>query len=108
MPKDAFIYENYPILEVASSVKSHIDFKIYDILRKPHFKEKFDIIVLNNILMHYPEKTRERILENALEILKEGGFLLVEPEEHYFYNQEREKWLTPYYQWRKKIFLNMD
>ena len=52
------------------------------------FKEKFDIISINNMLHHSPSKDHKtdilKVLSNAKEMLKEGGHLLIVEPLYYF------------------------
>lgn len=88
-----------PIIQPTAKVKENIDFKQHDIIDGP-IDGKFDIILMNNVLLHYPEKTREKILDNVLKSLNPEGFLVLEHTMGPWNDRERE-WLLPYNEWRE-------
>ncbi len=57
--------------------KKNINFSIHDIV-KEKLPQKYDIILLVNVLHHFTEKGRERILSNIHESMYKGGWLLCE------------------------------
>lgn len=87
-----------PIIQPTQKVKEKVDFKQHDMIDGP-VDGKFDIVLMNNVLLHYPEETREKILGNVLKSLNPGGFLVLEHTMGSWNERERE-WLEPYNKWR--------
>ncbi|MEI7989616.1 MAG: CheR family methyltransferase [Chloroflexota bacterium] len=82
-------------------IADKLKFERYDIIDKPFVaKSKFDLIVCNNVLYHYPVGTRELMLQHILESMADGGKLILEKEEkgEYGLNGDRAAWLYPYYE----------
>lgn len=87
-----------PIIRPAQKIKDAISFQKHDVIDGP-IEGSFDIILMNNVLLHYPEETREKILGNVLKSLRSGGFLVLEHTIGPMNDRERG-WLEPYNEWR--------
>lgn len=71
-----------PVIRATQNLKDKIDFRVVDISKGPVDGE-YDIVVMNNVLMHFTEQQRRKILDNVLFCLKNGGLLVLEPEDNY-------------------------
>lgn len=103
IPLPDVFYQNepMPIVQPTKRVKEKINFLLHDVIDIP-VKGQFDIVLMNNVLNHYPEETRRKILKNVLASLKPGGFLVLEHTMGPMNDTERE-WLMPYNEWREKF-----
>lgn len=59
------------------NAKSRIIFDIHDIIDCP-LPEKYDVVLLLNVLPHYPKKGRERIISNLHDSIDGEGWLVIE------------------------------
>ncbi|MSU75386.1 MAG: hypothetical protein EXS55_02640, partial [Candidatus Magasanikbacteria bacterium] len=81
-----------------------LSFKRHDLIdSKAEAAKEYDIVICNNVLQHFPEHTRELILVNILENLQDRGTLALETDHLFFNSEEEEKWLAPYYKWKKHL-----
>ena len=64
-------------IQFLDDLTRHLSFQVHDILQDP-LPGKFDVIVALNVLIHYAQKGRERILANLHESLNTGGSLLLD------------------------------
>ena len=101
IPDDAWNHYPQVIIKSGEKIKKHISFDLKDILSSPT-KEAYDIIVMNHVLIHYPAKTADKIMINALKSLRPGGFIVLEPKMRPLDDHERN-WLEPYNDWRDTI-----
>lgn len=62
---------------IGEDLKQHIRFRQINLIHPPHFREKFDVIFLRNVLIYFSEVRRRGILKNVLAHLKEGGYIFV-------------------------------
>jgi chemotaxis methyl-accepting protein methylase len=86
------------ILSPSGTVKEKISFVQHDIVSSP-IGSDFDLALVNNVLMHYPDKTRDVIMRNVISSLRPGGYLTIEAKIP-LGDSEENAWLTPYYAWR--------
>lgn len=98
LPEEWYTSDDLPIIQPTQKVKDHIRFTVHDLINSP-VDGKFSIALMNNVLLHYPEKTREQMLRNALASLKPGGFLVLE-HQMVPINDAEQEWLDPYNRWR--------
>lgn len=90
-------------------VKERINFYVNDIIDRPFSKhgQLYDVIICNNVLYHYPASTRDVIIINLLENIKDGGILVLENIERNGLSDNRnlealrENLLKPYFAWRE-------
>ncbi len=64
-------------LKMLEEAKEKTGFYVHDILDGP-LPEKYDVVLLLNVLKHFTEKGREKILLNVHESMVENGWLLCE------------------------------
>ncbi len=64
-------------IQMKSDACERISFFEHDILRSP-LLEKYDVVLLENVLMHYTSRGRNRILRHVNKSLNDDGFLLCE------------------------------
>lgn len=100
LPQDRWNEVSSLVIEPGKIMKDRVVFQIHDIIDGPP-PGKYDIVVMNNVLLHYPEKTREMMLRNALASLRPGGFLVLECALFPLPNEER--WRGPYNEWRREF-----
>jgi chemotaxis methyl-accepting protein methylase len=78
--------------------KERINFNPHDILLHP-LPQEYDVVFMLNVLMHYPDKGRERILKNIYPGLKDGGWLFCEG--NAFWDPDKE-WVQELSEWEKR------
>jgi len=83
----------YLRITMSYALKDHIDFKVHNISTSP-LPEKFDIIFLVNVLLHYTQKGREIILSNIYNSLHKSGWLVCETRIPYTNSADYTKWMT--------------
>ena len=95
------------ILDLPKSVKNRIKFARHDIIDKPYGDQAhYNIIICNNVLMHYPSWTRDLIMVNMIHSLRDNGVLVFEHNEWLGgigMTGRRAEWLEPYYEWKKDL-----
>jgi chemotaxis methyl-accepting protein methylase len=101
MPAEWFEMVGEPLIRPAQKVREHIEFKPHDLIEGPVSGE-YSVVLMNNVLLHYPAETREKILQNALASLRPGGYLVLEFPMHPL-NKNEESWLNPYRKWREEF-----
>ncbi|MBI2637715.1 MAG: methyltransferase domain-containing protein [Candidatus Sungbacteria bacterium] len=102
IPDDAFRKVSQIIIGAGKKLRDKISFEEHDILESPVSGE-YDVLLMNHVLLHYPQKRCEQILKNALSSLRPGGFLVLDG----MRPRENEKeWLGPYSEWREHITEN--
>lgn len=60
-------------LEPNHKLREHVDFLLHDILEGPVPDGPYHVVLVNNMLYHYPEETRDRIMANISRSLMPGG-----------------------------------
>src|SRR3989338_7474289 len=101
LPDEWYQKEKLPIMRPTKRVKDKITFVLHDVIDTP-VEGRFDLVLMNNVLNHYPEDTLAKILKNILASLKPGGFLIIEPIMRPMNDREKE-WLEPYNDWRERF-----
>ncbi|MFC1616514.1 CheR family methyltransferase [Patescibacteria group bacterium] len=86
---------------LSPDLMNNMDFRVHDGIAGPVVERGMDVAVCNNVLLHYPEATRELILINILRSLRDGGQLHLEKMEILTGNGARTRWLAPYQEWRR-------
>jgi len=89
------------IIRPSDEVKQKITFAQHDIINGPYDKDH-DLAVVNNVLMHYPDATRDAIMKNVKKSLRPGGFIALEGQLIGMDRAERT-WLEPYNNWRQSL-----
>jgi len=64
--------------EPDKKLREHVEFAQHDILEGPLPGGPYHALLVNNMLYHYPEATRDRIMENIAGSLAVGGVLVFE------------------------------
>lgn len=91
----------YHKISFSQETKKRINFATHDIMDE-ELPKKYDIALLLNVLMHYPEKGREKILKNIYESLNPNGWLMCEraympfvvlPDDHIEEKLEYTEWM---------------
>jgi chemotaxis methyl-accepting protein methylase len=93
IPAEIVYNENYfntgPIrgdnitITASENLKNYIDYYARDARRPLQLDNLFDLIICNNVLIHFPKKDKDIIIANLLEELRPLGGLLFEMEERF-------------------------
>jgi len=62
---------------VKNEVKSLVKFMQINLLSPPPWREYFDVIFCRNVMIYFDENSRMKALENLLQALKPGGYLIL-------------------------------
>lgn len=66
------------LFKVKDELKQRVSFKHHNLLNKPiHNKEKFDLILLRNVLIYFQLADRKKAVQNVIEQMRSGGWLIV-------------------------------
>jgi chemotaxis protein methyltransferase CheR len=65
------------MLAVVPSVRSRIHFEQHNLLNPRAKGEQFDVIFLRNVLIYFDQPTKEKVIENMLQSLRPGGWLIL-------------------------------
>ena len=101
IPQSWYNISQMPIVQPTKKIREKINFVLQDIIDKP-VEGNYEVALINNVLNHYPEATREKILKNVIASLKPGGYIVLEHTMSPL-NQKEEKWLNPYNEWRSRF-----
>lgn len=71
------IEEYEGMLAVAPSLRSRITFEQHNLLHRRESNEQFDVIFLRNVLVYFDDATKKIVIDNMLESLRPGGWLLL-------------------------------
>jgi chemotaxis methyl-accepting protein methylase len=75
--EQAYIIKKGETISFSADVKEKIRFSVHDIM-KTKLPQKYDTVLLMNVLYHFPTEGIEKILLNVYDSLNENGFLLIE------------------------------
>jgi chemotaxis protein methyltransferase CheR len=67
-------------VNLTEEAKKNVEFYVYDITRQP-LPRKYDVTFLLNVLKHYTEKGRDKILANLYQSMDKDGWLVCEKSE---------------------------
>ncbi len=66
----------HPKVRIAKAIRDKIRVAYLNLMDGSYlFEAKFDVIFLRNTLIYFDQKVQTRVLKNALDVLKTGGFL---------------------------------
>lgn len=66
------------LFKIKDELKQRVSFKHHNLLNKPiHNKEKFDLILLRNVLIYFQLSDRKKVVKNVIEQMRSGGWLIV-------------------------------
>lgn len=65
------------MLRVAPDLRQRVQFAEHNLLHRPEGLGPFDVIFMRNVLIYFDVKTKERIVQLALQALRPGGWLYV-------------------------------
>ncbi len=63
--------------QVIPEIKSKITFHLHNLFEKPKASEKFDLILLRNVLIYFTSADQEKVLRNIRPLLKDEGLLMI-------------------------------
>jgi len=63
--------------QVASIVKSNISFKTHNLFNSFKNNEKFDLILLRNVLIYFTKENQQKVLANIHRCLSSDGYLII-------------------------------
>lgn len=101
VPEKLYQVQKMVIMVPADEFKQGLEFRVHDIIRAP-VAEKQDVVVMNNVLLHYPDKTRDRIMSNVIGSMREGALLAMESPMRPM-KQGEEAWLRSHLNWRARV-----
>lgn len=58
-------------------IKSHIKFKVHNLFNMLSGGQKFDLILLRNVLIYFTKEDQEKVLKNVFNCLSPRGFLII-------------------------------
>lgn len=62
--------------KVTQQVKKHVKYKVHDIFSRPPFSA-LDLIVCRNVLIHFNQQARSKVLANFHSVMNPGGILVL-------------------------------
>ncbi|MBA3997859.1 MAG: SAM-dependent methyltransferase [Candidatus Accumulibacter sp.] len=65
------------MLRIAPQLRARMRFAEHNLLHRPTALGQFDVIFLRNVLIYFDAPTRERIVRQALDALRPGGWLYI-------------------------------
>ena len=65
------------MLAVVPSLRSRIQFEAHNLLHPRNGSEQFDVIFLRNVLIYFDQPTKQKVIENMLQSLRPGGWLIL-------------------------------
>ncbi len=65
------------MLAVVPSLRSRIAFEQHNLLHSRANAEQFDVIFLRNVLIYFDAATKQKVIENMLQALRPGGWLIL-------------------------------
>lgn len=65
------------MLAVVPSLRSRIKFEQHNLLHARKSKEQFDVIFLRNVLIYFDQATKQKVIDNLMESLRPGGWLIL-------------------------------
>ncbi|WP_331344334.1 protein-glutamate O-methyltransferase CheR [Cellvibrio sp. UBA7661] len=65
------------MLAVVPSLRSRIRFEQHNLMHTRKNDEQFDVIFLRNVLIYFDQPTKQKVIENLLQCLRPGGWLIL-------------------------------
>jgi chemotaxis protein methyltransferase CheR len=65
------------MLAVEPSLRAHMNFELHNLLYPRPDHEKFDVIFLRNVLIYFDNPTKKQVINNILQVLRPGGWLIL-------------------------------
>ncbi|WP_244813355.1 protein-glutamate O-methyltransferase CheR [Vibrio sp. B1FLJ16] len=66
------------LFKIKDELKQRVCFKHHNLLNKPiNNKQKFDLILLRNVLIYFQLEDRKKVVQNVTEQMRHGGWLIV-------------------------------
>lgn len=65
------------MLAVVPSLRSRIRFEQHNLLHARESNEQFDVIFLRNVLIYFDNDTKQKVIENMMQSLRPGGWLIM-------------------------------
>jgi len=94
----------YTGYQFSKTITDRVNFGEHDLINGPYKKEPvYDVVICNNVLLHYPGWTRELMLANLLQSAKDGAKVYFERVDLSSSSQERLDWLRPYIAWKQTL-----
>ncbi|MBI2654210.1 hypothetical protein HYX02_05375 [Candidatus Woesearchaeota archaeon] len=91
-------YKDTRHLRFTEESRGRIRFFVYDILEE-RLPQTYDVVLLLNVLMHYSEKGREKIIGHLFDSMHEGAWLMCEKSP--LWDEERDRMV--YRRWMEDI-----
>ena len=65
------------VLAVVPSLRSRIKFEQHNLLYLRETNDQFDVVFLRNVLIYFDNATKQKVIENILQSLRPGGWLIL-------------------------------
>ncbi len=66
------------LFKIKDEIKQQVSFKHHNLLNRPiNNKEKFDLILLRNVLIYFQLQDRKKVVQHITEQMRSGGWLIV-------------------------------
>ncbi|MCE3252188.1 MAG: protein-glutamate O-methyltransferase CheR [Cellvibrio sp.] len=65
------------MLAVVPSLRSRISFEQHNLLHARENNAQFDVIFLRNVLIYFDNETKQKVIDNMLQSLRPGGWLIL-------------------------------
>lgn len=62
---------------VSNDIKSHITFRLFNLMESFPFKNTFDIIFCRNVMIYFDRDVQEKLVNNFYDFMSKGGFLFI-------------------------------
>lgn len=86
-------------------IRERVHFEQMDLIDQPVAGE-FDVIILNNVLQHYPDNTRVKILRRVVDAILPSGYLTLEALPQTMQGSPAHRIsFRPYWMWRQERML---
>ena len=63
--------------QVSAQIKQNIDFKVHNLFARLEGEDKYDLILLRNVLIYFTKKDQEKVLEKIYDKLSPRGYLII-------------------------------
>ncbi|MCX6052307.1 MAG: hypothetical protein NTZ60_07300 [Campylobacterales bacterium] len=83
----SYFIANGGTYEIAPEIKKMVHFRYHNVMDEPYIclppnGEKFDLILLKNVLIYFDIKKAKKVADSLFSVLKKGGYLATTPAEY--------------------------
>jgi chemotaxis protein methyltransferase CheR len=72
--------KNEPLWQIKPNLKELVSFRRHNLM-EPFEKPAFDCILIRNVLIYFDRQSKQRVVDNLIGAMAEGGYLVVGPSE---------------------------